>query len=310
MDDLARLDDLLRQKNTLLLIKSHEEQRILDMLTRFALINERFLSRWSVTSGLYDGQTEQRAYNTESIEGALRHVASSPANSIYVFFDVHHFIGNPTVIRLIKDVVGQDSSRMLVFVAPQYEVPEDLSKLATVFEPDLPKVVCTDSQRLQQILRNLLSNAFKFTDHGQVSLHISRVDQRRKFDNPVLNHAEGVIAFSVTDTGIGIPKEKQRLIFEAFQQADGTTSRKYGGTGLGLTISREIARLLGGEIQLESVPGRGSTFTLYLPQSYQNSDLEGVEAELEALTEYQPSPLVSAMIDAERVFRNRDCRGQ
>ncbi len=91
-----------------------------------------------MTSGLYDGQTEQRAYNTESIEGALRHVASSPANSIYVFFDVHHFIGNPTVIRLIKDVVGQDSSRMLVFVAPQYEVPEDLSKLATVFEPDLP----------------------------------------------------------------------------------------------------------------------------------------------------------------------------
>ncbi|MGA5095734.1 HAMP domain-containing protein [Streptomyces lavendulocolor] len=139
--------------------------------------------------------------------------------------------------------------------------------------PELPATLHTDEQRLLQVLRNLLSNAVKFTDSGAVELVIrpAKADvpqsiREQLLEAGSLRDAEGdLIAFSVTDTGIGIAASKMRVIFEAFKQADGTTSRKYGGTGLGLSISREIARLLGGEIHAASEPGRGSTFTLYLP---------------------------------------------
>jgi HAMP domain-containing protein/CheY-like chemotaxis protein len=132
----------------------------------------------------------------------------------------------------------------------------------------LPETIRTDDKRLQQILMNLLSNAFKFTEEGKVILSVGLAATDETYHLESLSRAGEVINFSVIDTGIGIPTEKQRIIFEAFQQADGTTSRKYGGTGLGLSISREIARLLGGEIRVTSNPGEGSTFTFYLPRNY------------------------------------------
>ncbi|HEX4781074.1 MAG TPA: response regulator [Usitatibacter sp.] len=176
---------------------------------------------------------------------------------------------NNDLLTLINDILdlSKIEAGQVEIAAEPVNVEELLAQLRATFEPvaehkkvelrieralNAPATITTDRQRLQQVLRNLLSNALKFTDRGEVSM---RVAQGR----------DGQVAFSVSDTGIGIPPEQQEVIFEAFRQADGTTSRKYGGTGLGLSISRELARLLGGQIRLESAPGKGSTFTLEIP---------------------------------------------
>jgi len=150
-------------------------------------------------------------------------------------------------------------------------------------EDDTATVIHSDAQRVEQIIKNFLSNAFKFTEQGGVTFRIHKPDQSVQFSEGNSLTTEGSIALSVIDTGIGIPEEKQKLIFESFQQEDGSTSRKYGGTGLGLSISKELARLLGGEIKLSSEKNVGSTFTLYLP--------------LGSMTTIE-SPLISIKIDA------------
>ena len=173
-------------------------------------------------------------------------------------------------------------------------------------DPHLTRSLVTDSKRLQQVLKNLLSNAFKFTEHGGVQLSVSVAAGGWSSDHPILGSAATVVAFEVSDTGIGIPAEKQRIIFEAFQQADAGTSRKYGGTGLGLAISRELASLLGGEIQLRSAPGKGSTFILYLPQTY-----VGPSAPAATLAERRTGPLprqlspVAVELTIERIEDDR-----
>jgi HAMP domain-containing protein/signal transduction histidine kinase/DNA-binding response OmpR family regulator len=163
----------------------------------------------------------------------------------------------------------------------------------TQVDPRLSRTIQTDAKRLQQVLKNLLSNAFKFTAQGSVRLTVSEVAGGWSHDHPVLSQAPAIVAFEVSDSGIGIPLEKQRIIFEAFQQADASTSRKYGGTGLGLAISRELASLLGGEIQLRSTPMVGSTFTLYLPLRYSGPAIatKAIDVPGTPLT-VQPFPIV------------------
>jgi signal transduction histidine kinase/CheY-like chemotaxis protein/HAMP domain-containing protein len=197
-------------------------------------------------------------------------------------------------------------------------------KLAFTAELDvrLPRTMTTDPKRLLQVLKNLLSNAFKFTERGGVRFHVAPASGGWTPDHPKLSASASVIEFAVTDTGIGIPLEKQRIIFEAFQQADAGTARKYGGTGLGLAISRELAQLLGGEIRLTSMPGRGSTFTLYLP--LERSDLDssnpggsvGVDRirapalESEALESYSEAAQVGAEPAARETDQTVSLRGR
>jgi signal transduction histidine kinase/DNA-binding response OmpR family regulator/HAMP domain-containing protein len=208
----------------------------------------------------------------------------------------------PLPLEAVKDYV----ERTFRPVAEQKKLGFDVE-----IEADLPDAVTTDEQRLQQIIKNLLSNAVKFTEKGGVSLKIHTPGEGIPFTVSSLLDADKIVAFSVVDTGIGIPGDKLRLIFEAFQQADGTTSRRFGGTGLGLSISREIARLLGGEIKVESEAGKGSTFTLYLPVTYRPPEpsasaaleLEGIGPITTALAERAGvrSPEETAPADPEPV---------
>ncbi|GGH22798.1 hypothetical protein GCM10007036_28090 [Alsobacter metallidurans] len=169
-------------------------------------------------------------------------------------------------------------SNLLDMMARPFRHEADSRKLSfdVDLDPHLERSIITDSKRLQQVLKNLLSNAFKFTEKGGVRLTVRPAASGWNPEHPMLRNAPSVVAFEVSDTGIGIPPEKQKIIFEAFQQADAGTSRKYGGTGLGLAISRELANLLGGEIQLRSQPGLGSTFVLYLPLTYVGGQSAGL----------------------------------
>jgi CheY-like chemotaxis protein len=179
-------------------------------------------------------------------------------------------------------------------------------------DPNLDGTLFTDSKRVQQVLKNLLSNAFKFTDEGGVALRALAATEGWSLDNASLNQAQAVVAFEVADTGIGIAQDKQRIIFEAFQQADTSTSRRYGGTGLGLAISRELAALLGGEIQLKSTPGQGSVFTLYLPLNYAGSASSerrtalSPRRALPALQAPADAPAVEPMPDGRRALEPGD----
>ena len=176
-------------------------------------------------------------------------------------------------------------------------------------DPHLPRSLVTDSKRLQQVLKNLLSNAFKFTEQGAVSLSVTVATSGWTQDHPILGKTAPVLAFEVNDTGVGIPVDKQRIIFEAFQQADASTSRKYGGTGLGLAISRELASLLGGEIRLRSAPGQGSTFTLFLPQIYKGPSTTAASSNAPQGTERKPSPMPTSATSVSAPERIEDDRG-
>jgi HAMP domain-containing protein/signal transduction histidine kinase/DNA-binding response OmpR family regulator len=171
-------------------------------------------------------------------------------------------------------------------------------------DSQLSRNITTDVKRLHQVLKNLLSNAFKFTAQGQVKLTIGLAQSGWSSDHFTLNRSTSVVAFTVSDTGIGIAPDKQRIIFEAFQQADAGTSRRYGGTGLGLAISRELANLLGGEIRLISVPNQGSSFTLYLPQAFMGST--AAKEQVSSGASYSTMPVALPAAKQEQVLDDRD----
>jgi HAMP domain-containing protein/signal transduction histidine kinase/DNA-binding response OmpR family regulator len=223
------------------------------------------------------------------------------------------------LINDILDLSKVEAGKMDVHVG-EVSVADELAALERSFAPVAEQkgltfeldfaesalaTIVTDQQRLQQVLKNLLSNAFKFTDTGGVVLRVAQAPPGRQFAAETLATAAHVVGFSVVDSGVGIAADKLRVIFEAFQQADGTTSRRYGGTGLGLSISREIARLLGGEIHVESKPGAGSTFTLYLPARFVEHASAETGAELLDAVTAGLTPATAAL----PVSRNEDGAG-
>jgi len=187
------------------------------------------------------------------------------------------------------DFINVRFNEITSFVETTFKHVSESKNLKFIIEKDthLPDIIETDIQRLNQILKNLLSNAFKFTEKGEVKLKIYESHKNWRSGNPSLDKARKVVAFEITDTGIGILKDKQNIIFEAFQQAEGSTSRKYGGTGLGLSISRGLADLLGGTIELNSEVGRGSIFTLYLPLEYNPKLMKKEKQNALVLSEYE-----------------------
>ncbi|KQO09560.1 histidine kinase [Paenibacillus sp. Leaf72] len=275
-DYLQEQRDLAEQRNTQLEQTKHELEDYSEKLVQSSQYKTDFLANMShelrtplnsiliLSQMLYENEnktmTEEEQHYSHVIHSAGKDLLSLiddildlskiEAGKLEVTIDDVNMTEIPMLMRQLFDPVAE--KKQLSFV--------------TVFDEQAPPIISTDGHRLQHILKNLLSNAFKFTDSGSVRLSISSVEQARMLE---LYNGEApsdtMIAISVTDSGIGISPDKQAIIFEAFQQADGTTNRQYGGTGLGLSICREFTRLLGGRLQLESVEGEGSTFTLYLP---------------------------------------------
>ncbi len=198
------------------------------------------------------------------------------------------------------DFINVRFNEITSFVETTFKHVSENKNLKFNIEMDksLPDSLETDIQRLNQILKNLLSNAFKFTEKGEVKLRIYEANKNWKGLYSNLDNAGRVVAFEIKDTGIGISKDKQNIIFEAFQQAEGSTSRKYGGTGLGLSISRGLADLLGGSIELDSEPGRGSTFTLFLPIDYNPNNVKKEKQSSLTVTEYKLDTADSSAIQS------------
>jgi two-component system chemotaxis sensor kinase CheA len=301
VDELLRvsqaLTDELQAQSEELLLQQNELKDSNKLLEEQILRTEEINKQIVKTKTILESQTHQLAasskYKSEFLAN-MSHELRTPLNSMLILSQLlaENKEGNllPKQIEFAQTVYSSGSDLMHLIdeildlskveagkieITPEFmslsQLKEDINrnfmilakKQNILFEvqldSSLPPAIYTDSYRVEQILNNLLSNAFKFTEHGSVILSISQ--------------SEKYITFAVTDTGIGIPADKLQVIFEAFQQEDGTTSRKYGGTGLGLSISKELARLLGGKIEIVSEKGAGSTFTLYLPEY----DLEVLE---------------------------------
>jgi signal transduction histidine kinase/HAMP domain-containing protein/ActR/RegA family two-component response regulator len=288
-DQLGRSNADLAEQATLLAEKNAEvESKYLEVEEARRLVEEK-ASELAVSS----------KYKSEFIAN-MSHELRTPLNSLLVLAE--QLQDNPdgnltprqveyaTVIRssaldllaLLNDIldVAKVESNTVTLELDELSLADFRDNMVQSFEPvasrqnlaflvelgdELPTTIVVDSHRLRQIVKNLLSNAFKFTSQGEISLRFGLSRAAWGPDDRGLAEARSVLAVAVTDTGIGIRPDQQKMVFEAFAQADGTTARQYGGTGLGLSISRDLARLMGGEITLASEPGKGSTFTLYLP---------------------------------------------
>ena len=250
------------------------------------------------------------------------------------------FTSGKDLLRLIDDILdlSKIEAGKIEILTDEVNVTELPQMMKNLFDPvaaqknllfevqtqeDVPSVIKTDGKRLQQILKNLLSNAFKFTEQGSVTVRIALADTEKVEGLLYLREEVPVLAISVTDTGIGIPLDKQEIIFDAFQQVDGTTNRQYGGTGLGLSICREFINLLGGSIEVQSEPHKGSTFTLYVPSLLEPLDHDVVDVlasaevaasasetkrEIEDQEEEVELPLVEAIEDRcpdEQLFKGK-----